>query len=158
MGEENVELMDLIDNQEMDMIMRDTIKESEFSEWLKEDTMVLLDNAFDTSVNGLIPIALEYSNNYWQEVHSYEPFADISEKTFRTWFTWALTNFMKQCLINYQARNEAYGASEDIKDSVERDHVYERVYHNASDKPIHRDETLEAILNYKIEEVKEVQK
>ncbi|MBQ4030912.1 MAG: hypothetical protein II625_04070 [Bacilli bacterium] len=140
------QLNELVMNEEYNYAMHDCIRDSEMGEWLKEDIVARIENADDLDPEHLVPLAIEYANNYVEEFQAYEIFSDVPSEAFKTWFTWSLANYMKECINKYNARIDAYNASQDIEDRWEREHTYDRVYEDRADRPLYKDEMLDLIL------------
>ena len=127
--------------------LKGIISESGDLELSKEEAETAYD--YDGTIMGVeevVPAAMGYSDNYWEEFHEYEPFKDIPNDAFKILFTWGVANFMRESAINYSALKGA-SAEADYAESGERRHTIDREYANRSDKPIYYDEILECIFD-----------
>lgn len=141
------QVIDLVNDSEYSGELIGDIKESEVGEWLKDDTVYNLENAFDVEPENLAPIALDYSNNYWADYHEYYNYNQIPEDSFKIWLTWAFTTYMRKCIVEYEARHSAYNYSADIEDRFERNRVYDHVLSDELGKSLNIDENLKAVFS-----------
>ncbi len=142
-------LNNLMGDEEYNSLMREAIAESEMGEWLYEDVIAKFENGDDMEPENLLPLAKQYAENYSDVFQEYEIFSEIPNEAFKPWFTWSLIKYMKKCINKYTARIDAYNASEDIEDRWERNHVYDRVYEDRSNRPLFGDEIMDMIINSK---------
>jgi len=137
----------LLSDDEFRDILHSAIKEYDFNEWMKEEVLSLYDQALiSLEPEDLVPLATEYANNNWEEVHESYLFSEIPEDVFKIVLTWAIANNMKKSVIDYYARQRADAASYEV-DRSERNREYDRVYARESDRPLYMDETLETVIN-----------